>query len=518
MVVQQEPNKRQDQALYVSWYNTSFLLESVMSLEASIIDHICNVVRREIQEEFPKLTLTFIVHKPGEQLEALMAKAVEIKEHPAGTIFYRYLKNALQKPPPDKTSYFAGLSIEKEKKFLPFLGKRKALAIFFLNSNSFDDVDMIRQHAYNLAWHALNLLKKYNTQNTKSFREVTGVIHPKLDRAGFTFNNMVADIFSAVLLELMGEKGFIGAMARRNSQMLLSKQRGYEAEHYPYLLAIDATQIVFDEFTRTQSTNLQKPIALALKIAEEVGQTFDHNSIRQWWIFSRASQEMAWIGIDKSKILGAAVYSSEDPYVRSTAYLVAEALNIEPTFLSDTKSYNPFADQEANERHHIKFCETTIEHVIKRVEEDKSSMPFIEEAHRLNLLLIEGKPLGWCAPALMHAAKVYEHAAATTATQAVSPLRQAEQAFQESFEGLPWLEIQALHRKIIHYHRSGLPITPLILLKLAETDKDIQKFADAFDTGLDLPEKKPNKEPKKEDTCEDEIFKELGSTGGLEFL
>jgi hypothetical protein len=68
-----------------------------MGLETAAVDHACNVVRREIQEEFPQLTLLYIVHQDGQRAKALEARRSELLEHPAGEAFLPYLQNRPKK-------------------------------------------------------------------------------------------------------------------------------------------------------------------------------------------------------------------------------------------------------------------------------------------------------------------------------------------------------------------------------------------------------------------------------------
>ena len=42
-----------------------------MSLDLATLDHTCNVVRRQIEDEFKNLTALFIVHNSGERAKNL---------------------------------------------------------------------------------------------------------------------------------------------------------------------------------------------------------------------------------------------------------------------------------------------------------------------------------------------------------------------------------------------------------------------------------------------------------------
>ncbi|MGB4106354.1 MAG: hypothetical protein WBK55_01000 [Alphaproteobacteria bacterium] len=433
-----------------------------MSLETATADHICNVVRREIQQEFPALTLLYIVHADGQRTKALEARRGELLEHPAGAVFLPHLQRMAQNGGPE----FSGISIKIEKKFL-ILSKEKILACFFVNADRLENADEARRHALFLAWQSLSLIEDYKNDKKEDCQELDGIIVPKSDRMLRTWKYMLADAFSVLILEMDKKRDSIGNLGRQRSATALAAKAGLKPEHYAFPLVFDATRLLYHDMGKTQDP--KENVSRALQLTREIGETFDRTTVRQWWAFSRTAQEMAWLGVEDKNILGAAVYSSEDPYVRATAYLVAEALNIQTLLPSPVGTYNPFAEPETSERYHMKACEEAFRTTISRANQNNSSLPFVDEAQKQNRRLMGGNPIGWCAYPLMCA----EVASRTSPTE-------AKIVFDKALAEVPWSKVQDIVRMIILLRREGEDINPVLLSeKLQEVD-DLKFLAPCF--------------------------------------
>jgi hypothetical protein len=434
-----------------------------MGLETAAVDHACNVVRREIQEEFPQLTLLYIVHQDGQRAKALEARRSELLEHPAGEAFLPYLQKQAEK----SGSEFSGICIKREKKLLKLMAKDKILACFFVNAELLESTDEARRHALFLAWQAISLVEDYEEERKDDFQESGGVIVPKADKMLRTWKYMLGEAFSVLMLEMDKKRDSIGALGRMRSTMVLTAKPGAKPEHYAFPLIYDATRLLYHEMAK--ASGAEEHVRHALHLTKEIGETFDRTAVRQWWLFSRTAQEMAWLGADNKSILGAAVYSSEDPYIRATAYLVAEALNIQTLLPSPVGAYNPFAEPETNERHHLKACEEAFRNTIGRANQNNSSLAFVEEAHKHNRRLMSGNPIGWCAWPLMCA----EVACRTSPTE-------AKIIFDKALTETPWIKVQDIVRMIILLRREGADVTSELLTeKLMEVD-DLKFLAPCF--------------------------------------
>ena len=129
-----------------------------MSLEPSALDHICNVVRRQIQEELPDLTLFFIAHKKGNRAAALNEKQDELLDHPAGAALLPLLKKLSETE--DRLSDLAGIAAGERRRWFGLHHQKAQIAAFFISSDEFKDPEEARAHAYLLAWHGISLILK----------------------------------------------------------------------------------------------------------------------------------------------------------------------------------------------------------------------------------------------------------------------------------------------------------------------------------------------------------------------
>ena len=430
-----------------------------MSLETATIEHTCNTVRRQIHEEFPDLTLTFIVHAPGKLAKGIDHKRPELEAHPAGPAVLMMLK----KPGQEKSRFV--MATAKEKKLISFLAHEKTLACVFVKEDgSHTDVDQLKQDALSLAWHALNkIIDKDDTLAT--------------DEEGFAWHNMLADCFAALVLEMQGKKGSIRALARRRSGYALEARHDYNADLHPYPAVMDAAQLIYDDMRKAGNLVKAKLFEQALEMTREIGITFDRSTVLQWQAFARPAQEMAWLGIDKNRIIGAAVHSSEDPYARSTAYLVAEILSIEPTPVSDISLYNAFTDQEANERHHKKICDDVLQNLLSKREANSNGDIFRAEAAKQNNKLFEGQLIGWCAPALILAGEIFDKTVSENAK-----LEEVKRAYTEACKKTNSEVLRLLGMIMADLRRSEKEITPENLAEAVLNDEhvNVQDLSDAL--------------------------------------
>lgn len=249
----------------------------------------------------------------------------------------------------------------------------------------------------------------------------------------------------------------------------------YRAEQFPFAVTADAAEMVFEEMTANGS-EVTKPVNFATQIAQEIDYTYDDTSMRQWWSFTTAAQEMAWLDFDKNKILGTAIYTSEDPYVRSTAYLVAEALNMEPAPLQDLGNYNPFTDQEVNERLHIRACDESFQTLMSQLVIDFNEHSLEDLIRRQNDRLMEGYPVGWCAHGLRLAFDAYQTAGAS----GERPADRALQAFVRGRDEVSWESLRSICRLVMHKRREEQKITPQMMAGFVRDKEGLHLICNAF--------------------------------------
>jgi hypothetical protein len=240
---------------------------------------------------------------------------------------------------------------------------------------------------------------------------------------------------------------------------------------------MDAAQLVYDDMRKAGALSKAKMFSQALEMAREIGITFDPDTALQWWAFAKPAQEMAWLGIDKGRILAAAVHSSEDPYARANAYLVSEILHIDPGMMSDNTLYNAFTDQEANERHHKKMCDDLLQDLLSRRNPEDNGDIFRREAAKQNRKLLEGQLIGWCAPALLAAAAIFDSNMPETAK-----LEQARRTYGDACRKTNTEVLRALGQKMIAMCHAGEALNVKKLAEAVLQDEHIvvQDLADAL--------------------------------------
>ena len=432
-----------------------------MALEISAAEHACNVARRQILQEFPDVTALFIVYKDEQLVKMVNAKRREIVDHPAGGALMPLIEKAAKSP--GAKNRFCGMATDKENKFIRFLGRNKTLACFFLCASDLIDAEDARLKVNALVWTLLKVIKNPQAPQTEAPDEIRAV-----------WNNMLAYAFAALTAEMQGKKGYIRALARKLSGDALSSVI-YKIDDYPYPIIVDATQLVYDDI-RKIGFNKAQVLETAFDMTKEISETFDSSAALQWQNFSRAAQEMAWLEIDKNKILGAAALTSEDPYARSTAYLIGEMLHIDPTPLSDISVYNAFTDPEINERHHRKLCEEAFENIATRLSLQENADLLRQEIAKRNLRLCEGEIIGWCSPALLAAAQAYDF----SAKEGPQAIENARGVFQDISRAMTGETLRKLAQIIIALRRDNQTVTPEAIATMAKEDESLRAVTEAL--------------------------------------
>ena len=103
-----------------------------MSTDLTTLEHYCNVVRRQIEEEYRNLSPVFIIHKTGERDKAIIDKKNVIASKPYGNRVFNTLIQSKKKGAAH--SQFWGVIVNKGG-FFNLLGKKHYTAILFINSD-----------------------------------------------------------------------------------------------------------------------------------------------------------------------------------------------------------------------------------------------------------------------------------------------------------------------------------------------------------------------------------------------
>lgn len=436
-----------------------------MAIKEDILQEICNLATRQVQELYPDVQAMFIPHAGGMFHEVISTSEHEAAKHPAGKI----ARSILEKNNNREQSSFLGMAISHQVKWLGLASNDKMLALFNLNTDDFKDAKDARRTIYHLAWHAIDLVEvRRRPEYVSKFR--SGPMIPKRSPMNLARLNLQSDVFSAIMCGLQGEENALDVLAKQRALDSISPVHARRAEDYPYVIALEAAQYAYSELAVLKPPR-SKYMQYARQMAIEVGQTFDDKSIRQWWGFSEPGQDMAWRNFPKEIILGCAIHTSEDPFVRATGHLIADITGLMP--LSGLKlgaSYNAYANTQANQVLHREMMEKTFEEAMARGVETESGQPLLLAANEQNEHLAEGVIMGWCGHALQAAARAFENALSS----GISPIQAARLEFEGNKDATTWDMLKKIGDAIIDQRRKGYAVT---LGNVAEIANENPTFA-----------------------------------------
>lgn len=430
-----------------------------MAVEKDSIQAICDKVTQHVASLYEGLHLHFIIHGQADFNEMLSLSEHIIITHPASNAAQSIIRRQTTN---NKTS-FLGMAIHQKKKMMGLKNEDKILALFNLNINDLENEAEAIETIYHLAWHAIDLYEiRKEPQYRKKFSD--GPMIPKRSALNLSKANMQADIFSALVVELSEQQPSIQNIAMRRSVNSLRAIAHIRAEDYPYIVASQACELALSELKNelaSEPQNLKAIIEKCRQVSLDIGQAFDEESIKQWWNYTKPAQDMAWRGFSKEDILGAAVNTCDDTFVRATSLLVSQTTNIEPSPASALEyTYNAFLDTKSQAIAHSKLIDTVFEDAMTEVEDDGSngdsgSRALMNAANKQNEKLTEGHILGWCANALQEAAHAFEKALISGS----SPTQAARMQFEGNKGDTSWDTLKELGEDIVDQKRNGFAVT-----------------------------------------------------------
>lgn len=416
------------------------------------IRKMCKGMALTVEAAYPNLHLCYIVHGRGQFAEAIALYEEDIILHPASEAAQIILQKFIHQ---DESS-FLGLAIASKPILLGFSRRDSMLALININADTYKETDHARHDVAHYAWHAIDLMKVREQPDNKK-RYQNGPLIPKRSAYNSAKANIRADIFSSVYRGLAQDKDAIQKLGRRRAMNVLKPQSERMAEDYPFIIAMEPTAFAFEDLIE-YGLPKGRYFSESLEISEEAMEILEEGGIgiEQWWSFAAPAQNMAWRGFSPSEILGAAINTSEDAYIRAIGYLIGDILSIEPKTATELQnSYNAFTYPEHNKRLHISRVDDIFEEMIAHSLQKDSSEIMLLQANAQNEKLIDGHIIGWCANALQAAALAFE--------RALKAGKEPSQAARIEFEGTKGLvtlsKIEELSKKIIERKRMGYVMT-----------------------------------------------------------
>lgn len=418
-----------------------------MVLKIDVIQQNCRLVARQVHDYARALNLTFIVHHTDQYLEALSLTAQHLLNHRAAESAISLLK----KPQKFPVSAFLGLVSWRENIFMGLSSRMNAMALTTLNIDNFKSPKTAKMQAWHMAYHAITLYQsRYSERFEDNFKN--GLVVPDFSEEERAAVNLRADIFSALMASLQGDRNAIERLAHARSINALSRRLGHHPELFPFPIAADATILALNEL-REAPPSRKKQIETAINAAQTIGQAYDDINLKQWIYFCKPAQDMAWRGEEKDIIIGAAVSTSQDTYIRATGFLVSETLNIKPcSVLALQDRYSPFAEEKYNQRLHEAMIERTLQQAIHAGMNDSTGRAFTEAANVQNQKLSDGHILGWCAAALQAAGRAFD---AALASGNKTPDQVARREFEFNAQKTTWDTLKDLGESIVEKYRQG---------------------------------------------------------------
>lgn len=421
----------------------------------------CDLVATQCRAAFPSLDLHFIVHAPGELAELMDASYDRIRKH-------RVRESAamiLEKTPMIERSSLLGMAMKSSTRFFGFGKRHDFLGIININMDDIEDSRDGRHLIYHLAYHAIDLMF-YRLEPANLERFADGPMIPKRTPINTAFTNLKADLFAVSMNVMQGQKGADKDTAKTRAMQSITTYRAHRVEDYPYVIAAEAVQYALSSLENRGMPPANQIVKKAKSIAQEITEQIEESQIKQWQAFASPAQNMAWAGHQCEEILGAAVNTSENPYIRATGYLVAEYTDIQPLSASTMMSrYNSFTSFERNERLHKERMESIFEAALSKSLHDLTGNALNDAAHGQNEELAQGNILGWCADALQVAGKTFDSSLPQGKELAANAARDT---FQQQKEKTAWDDLTDLHQKIIEEKRDGYEVTLTHLADICE--------------------------------------------------
>jgi hypothetical protein len=424
-----------------------------MSVTQDSVQNICDRITNTVAESYPGLTLHFIVHSTGKMREAVALAEHDLIAHPAGNA----ARAIVQKNASGERAQFLGLAIAREHKMMGFKKIDHLIGLFTVNNDHFRDETEARAQIYHLIWHAIDL---YEIRQDPAYRNKfkTGPMVPKRSPLNLSKANLQADAFAGILSVLHSkdkQAALVKLIAEKRGIMALAQVTDYKAEDFPSVIAAESCEFIIKDLLKNPPAP-ENTLSVARQVSVDIGRAFDEQNIQQWWDFSIPAQDMAWRGFTKEEILGAAVNTSNNPYVRSIGYLVQEVTKIEPAESAVlVNGYNAFLDPEVNMKLHREMVDTVFEEAISGDDDEDTGRALMEAANKQNEDLTEGRILGWCAHALQDAARAVERAIAS----GTPPVQAARMQFKGNKHLPDWEGLKDLGNKIVDQRRQGFAIT-----------------------------------------------------------
>lgn len=434
-------------------------------------EHIFNALRRFIADELEGLNILFIPYAKNDIEAAFEARRKHVRDDPGGPALVHRIENKIAQP--HHGSFLAGFVEHNTSRLFGLVKKREATAVCFIcqyDIERFEDLDTACKFiGYTAAFDAIRGYLHIPSSPTVQTAPL------KNDESGLR-RRLKAQTFATIMMEYTEKRGTLHNILKTFCACTTTPTPDFIPAENPLPLATDGIHVIYKDLKDQipPKSNIWKH---ALAMADETGNTYDDISLRQWIRFCNGAQEMAWAGTKQNDIISAAVYGSDSPHIRSYAHICAEMLNMTPVPLKNTDIYNPFAEEDINERIHIRTAKTIYRDICDIIEEKDDPSCFLKKAREQTQAFLKGNPVGWCAPALIEAENAYR----LFKERQTAEKDMIDNAFEASISHIKWSDIKALNKIFISLRREGAVISPDKALEIISENPLYGPYKNAFE-------------------------------------
>lgn len=430
----------------------------------------------DIRALYPSLGFYFLPHRRGQRADQVARTLEKIAGHPA----YDAARDLLNIRTPTEQSALLGIAIGHERGLFGMRGKAAYLGFISLNLDQYATKDETLYALYHLVSQFFDLMNTVNPATLKNSGEI--ILRPKRNEISLARSHMRADLFSALMMTTDGHKDAVRDLARIRGLQALTAQAYQRPEEYPYAISIDVAEYAVAQTEAMSGLTLLKSVHT---LATGISRTFDRSNIESWRDFTAPAQTMAWIGNTPDLILGAAIHSCPNPFIKSIGNMVAEMTHINPAQKDAVQhTFNPYVDLEINRIAHERTVEETFEMVMIHSLEADSALPLIRVANNQNESMLKGRIMGWCAHALQASAKAFE----TARHRGVPADQAARLEFRSAKNQTDWNTISQINEHVVAQRRNGFAVTMSDLAAWCKQGSDFRPVMESLNLTLGDPD------------------------------
>lgn len=462
---------------------------------ASLKAH-CAKMSEEAKDLFSGLSLHFLICPPEKKRDELAALMSKINGHPAANEAYLIVRPWAMT---SGVSSFLGLARGQEGIVFSFKTRTKILAFIAVDTSLYEELDDALSAVHGLMAQFFETISLH----LKDYAPANGsILQPKRNQVAQCRSNLKTDIYSTLQMNRGGVYDAPMRMAKQRTIETLTPQSRHHPEEHPFPIALDIVNYAIEnQISSSVSARGTSQLLSQYQLAGQIASCFEAENLHSWILFANSSQHMAWSGFTASQILGAAVNTSTNPFIKSIGHMLAELTNLSPVEEEHLpQGYNPFVAEEINQIRHERAVEETFEMVLIHAMEAESHLPIIRVANLQNEGLLKGKITGWCANALQASAKAYTGAR----DRGIPAIQAARLEFQSAKSQANWKSLLHLGHHVVSLYRKGEAVTLAELANWSQHVPDARflfdsvsltiadpKYAHALAAAVDMPKLAP---------------------------